>query len=225
MGKPDVRIVCFDLGGIIIRTCSGWEEACAAAGLAYRPELDGPEFSLRLAHLEESWQVGAFDAGEYARRAAGALDGLYSEQEILRLVDAWLLGEHPGMEEIVRSLGRVHGVLTACLSNTNDRHWEIMGRPRNAGRFPAFQALGLRLASHQLRRAKPEVEIYRELEDASGDTGAGIIFFDDREENVAAAQRLGWRAYKVDTAAGPALQVRRALAQEGLPIPDPETVR
>ena len=29
-------LVCFDLGGVVIRICRSWEEGCAAAGLPLR---------------------------------------------------------------------------------------------------------------------------------------------------------------------------------------------
>ena len=38
-----VRIVCFDWGGVILRHCRSWQEGCAAAGLPVHPEVLTPE--------------------------------------------------------------------------------------------------------------------------------------------------------------------------------------
>jgi 2-haloacid dehalogenase len=40
---------------------------------------------------------------------------------------------------------------------------------------------------------KPDPQLYRIVETASGHTSDEILFLDDRAENVEAAARLGWR--------------------------------
>lgn len=42
---------------------------------------------------------------------------------------------------------------------------------------------------------KPAPGIYREVERGSGASGSELVFIDDRQENVAGAEALGWRAH------------------------------
>ena len=53
------RVVCFDLGGVLVRICRSWDEACGHARLPYRlPELMGTEaFRLRRREVVERYQV------------------------------------------------------------------------------------------------------------------------------------------------------------------------
>ncbi len=39
MLEKRIRLVCFDLGGVVIRICRTWAEGCAAAGLEVRDPL------------------------------------------------------------------------------------------------------------------------------------------------------------------------------------------
>ena len=82
---------------------------------------------------------------------------LYSPAEIKRIHHAWLLEEYSG---VAATIDRIHaaGVATAALSNTNHAHWVRMNE------FPAVTKLQRRLASHELRLAKPDDAIYREAE-------------------------------------------------------------
>ena len=41
MPHKTIRLVCFDLGGVIIRICRTWLEACRRAGLPVRDGIEG----------------------------------------------------------------------------------------------------------------------------------------------------------------------------------------
>ena len=111
---------------------------------------------------------------------------------------------------------RAAGVETACLSNTNERHWELMtAQPLH---YPAFAAFGRRHASHLLGLAKPDPAIYRAFEEHSGVPAGMIVFFDDRAENVAAARNAGWRAELIDPRGDTAAQAAAVLRRLGLDV-------
>jgi glucose-1-phosphatase len=212
-----MRIVCFDLGGVIVRTCSTWEEACARAGLPYRPVLDAPPTRIRLDGYEESWQRGALTEGEFHHLLSEATGRIYGPEEIRRIQDAWILGEYPEMDRLVLALNENDGILTACLSNTNEQHWRQLFDPGNAARFPATQGLRIPLASHLLGTLKPDRLAYRALETETGVRGPRVLFFDDREANIEGARRLGWKAWLVDPRGDTAATVRSVLLDEGIP--------
>ena len=201
-----VRLVCFDLGGVIIRICQTWEERCAAAGLAIRnPEL-WDEIKLVRDELMVQYQTGRLEGRHFAQRLSAALRGLYSPAEIMAIHDAWLIDEYEGIGTIVDQLHKA-GLDTAALSNTTNEHWARMDD------FPTVGRLRHRFASHELGLNKPNPAIYRHVERQLGYTGKQILFFDDTEENVITAREVVWRAMRVDPTGLPAQEITDALAK------------
>ena len=206
-----VRLVCFDLGGVIIRICQAWEERCAAAGLAIRnPEL-WDEIKFVRDELMVQYQTGRIEGRHFAQRLSAALRGLYSPAEIMAIHDAWLIDEYEGVGTIVDQLHQA-GLDTAALSNTTNEHWARMDE------FPTVGRLRHRFASHELGLNKPDPAIYRHVERQLGYTGKRILFFDDTEENVIAAREVGWRAERIDPASDTARQMTGALAEHGVAV-------
>ncbi len=204
-----VRLVCFDLGGVIIRICQTWVERCAAAGLDVRnPELWDEIEPVRDA-LMVQYQTGRIEGRHFAQRLSEALCGLYSPAEIMAIHDAWLIDEYEGVDAIVDRLHQA-GLDTAALTNTTPEHWVRMHQ------FPTVGRLRHRLASHELGLHKPDPAIYLRLERQLGYAGREILFFDDTEENVQAAQAVGWRAERIDPAGDTARQMAEALAEHGV---------
>jgi putative hydrolase of the HAD superfamily len=211
----DIRLVCFDLGGVVVRTCASSQEGCARAGVPYRPEIETHEVRVRLAQAEAAYELGRCSTAEYFARAEIALDGRQPAAEIALVHNAWILGEYPGMDRLVGAI-RAAGVETACLSNTNERHWELMtAQPLT---YPAFAALGRRQASHLLGLAKPDPAIYRAFEENCDVPGWTIVFFDDRAENVTAARNAGWHAERIDPNGDTAAQTTAVLRRLGLGV-------
>lgn len=209
------EMVCFDWGGVILRHCRSWEEACRVGGLEMRPAVMAPD----LLHLRRiatrAYQAGRVDCDEFYDMLTHATGGLYTREECVRLHDAWLLDEYEGMGEVVDQI-HAHGVATALLSNTNQSHWRRGFPEHGPADYPTAGRLRFPHASHLLGFAKPQEEIYRAFEDVVGVRGAAVLFFDDLEENLVTARRLGWRTVLVDHTGDTAAQVRGALREFGL---------
>lgn len=206
-----IRLVCFDVGGVVIRVCRTWEEGCAAAGLPVRDPDPGEHTRPQRRALVVEHQTGRIDAETFAARTSALLCGLYSPAEIRGVHRAWLLDEYEGVLDLV---DRLHAadLDTAALSNTNHDHWSRMGD------YPAVVRIRHHLTSHRLGLHKPDPAIYRRLEQLLGYGGEEILFFDDTEENVIAARELGWRAAVIDPAGEPARQMEDVVRGEGLEI-------
>jgi glucose-1-phosphatase len=207
-----VQLVCFDLGGVLIRICRSWQEGCAAAGLDLRGGLDGRDsvggwYAPR--EITDRYQTGRITCDEFATQLAHAFDNRYNPGEIMRVHHAWMLGEYEGVCAIIH---RIHqaGLRTAALSNTNAAHW------RRLPEFAAFASLQHRLASHELGLAKPDEAIYREAERRFGLAGSSILFFDDLLENIKAARKIGWRTMHVDHTGDTAQQIEAALREHNI---------
>ncbi len=210
MGGATIKIVCFDLGGVVLRICRTWAEGCAAAGLEVRDGVDplgAP--SVDWLELDDLFQKGKLDGKTYFQRISDLLGGVYRPDEVMRVHDAWTLEEYEGIDQLVQRLHEAR-VETAVLSNTSHEHWVKFGR------YPAFARLRNRHGSHELGLRKPDKAIYQALEERIGFTGGEIIFFDDLPENVAAAREVGWHAHSVDPFGQPAERIAGVL--EGLGV-------
>jgi FMN phosphatase YigB (HAD superfamily) len=210
MSQRTTQLVCFDLGGVLLRICRSWAEGCAAAGLELRGGRD------LLHHPSDGWdelndlyQRGRMSRDEYARRFSDAIGGLYSPAEIIKVHESWILGEYEGVGDVIHHI-REAGLNTAILSNTTHEHWLTLPR------YPSLQLLDHRLASHELGLRKPEEAAYRAVEQRTGLDGRSILFFDDLEENVLAARKTGWLAERIDPFRPTAEQMMAALRGHGI---------
>lgn len=195
----EIKLVCFDLGGVLVNISSTWNEAAARANVS--TSLTSP---LRIADLDllAGLQDGSVDEVDYAQQLAGFLG--VSEIEAMAIHDAILIGEYAGAIELVALLHEA-GIQTGCLSNTNARHWRRM-----RSEFPSVRMLGIPGVSDELKLAKPSSEIYRVYERLALMPAESVMFFDDTLENVAAAKNCNWKAQHIN-GCDPIGQMRRFL--------------
>lgn len=209
-----IRAVCFDLGGVIVRIHRTWEAAVTFAGFTRGTPAQWTD-----PRVVEAWQLvhvahhrGEVTDAAYFDRVAQLSGGFYEAEDVARIHRGWLIEEYPGMADLVWQLGKA-GLVTACLSNTNEHHWQsLLTEPC----FPSVQALQVKLASHRLKMMKPEAGIYVAAESALGCASDEIAFFDDLSENVEAARQRGWNTRLIDPMQSPAEQVVTALRAWGV---------
>ncbi|MBX3407450.1 MAG: HAD family hydrolase [Phycisphaeraceae bacterium] len=230
MSAPDVRMVVFDLGGVVVRICRDWAEGCAAAGLPFRDgALLSAEMKTRRRAVSARHGRGEISCVDYYREMSATTGGLYTPEEVERIHHAWTRDEYPGVDALVHRLHEA-GLETGVLSNTNHAHWMRLAPARAGGsEHPEYATPSLIRhlhASHIMRLLKPDREIYAAFARATGFDGAPgsrghpahIVFFDDLPENVAAADAAGWRAFQVDHAGDTAAQMTRVLREVGIEI-------
>ena len=206
MPSKTIRLVCFDLGGVIIRICRTWLEACQRAGLPVREGIEGRlqrEIETRR-ELNTLHQTGRLDTPEYFQRVSATLDGLYSPDDIRAIHYAWLVDEYEGITDVIDVIHDA-GLETAALSNTNPEHWQRMQE------FPSVMRLQHRFGSHELGLKKPDEAIYRALEENVNIRGSDILFFDDLQDNIDAARECGWNAVLIDHTSPTDVQIICAL--------------
>ena len=212
------KAVCFDLGGVVVKTCRSWAEACERTGIPLREGrwISSTEAVDARRAVVDRYQRGTMGARDYFAALARALRGLYDRDEVKRIHDAWLIEDYPGVEALIGELNSTPNIVTACLSNTNAEHWRRLLQRGPTAEFSACAALTHPLASHVLKLAKPELAIYRAAERALGVLPHQILFFDDAAENVEAARQAGWRAEPIDHRADTAREMRGLLAGHGV---------
>jgi putative hydrolase of the HAD superfamily len=212
-GPPS--LIVFDLGRVLIRICDGWRHACEVAGVT--PPAAAGELSAEAAAIEAAVcaaEVGQLDLDGFARIVAPHM-GL-TPQQVIAVHTAYTRAPYPGTTQLLTDL-RAQRVRTACLSNTNANHWRLMTAPAGMSFMP-FELLDYQFASHLVRLRKPDDAIYAHVERATETPGEQIVFFDDVEENIAAAARRGWHAHLIRTDADPIAQAREHLRSRGLDI-------
>ncbi len=208
---PSNQLICFDLGGVLIRLCDGWQHACQRAGTTpSKPITDDDKKQLvALVHREE---VGGLDDGEFFSLASPLL-GL-STGDAKLMSDAWLCGPFPGIDTLIDTLNAT-GHTTACLSNTNANHWRAMTDPAHPNALP-LDKLKHRFASHLIKDRKPNPSIYQHVQHATNTPANGILFFDDSAENIHAAAAQGWQTCHVTDPDDPAAQMTSHLKRHNL---------
>ena len=210
MPSTPVRFVCFDLGGVLVRIAKDWTDACRRAGVSIEHPADAWE---RHHGLMVRYETGELDEAGYLDQVPTCVPDV-SRDAIVRIFDAWLLGLYPGAAELIAGL-KHRGLVTGCLSNTNDRHWRTM---LSKDEYAPLRNLDRLFASHNLRVMKPAEGAYRAVERETGFAGDQILFFDDRVENIAAAKAVGWRAERIDRVDDAVSQIREILSAHGVAV-------
>lgn len=191
---PEIRLVVFDLGRVLIRICNNWMEA------AQRARVDAPFEALDAAAMAAlhkivcQSEIGKMDPEGFVAAASPILR--LSPAQVRAMSDAYTIAPFTGGAELVEELTAA-GLAVACLSNTNESHWRIMNDPGETSYLPLHR-LTHRFASHLVGARKPEAAIYEHVERETRMSPKAILFFDDLPENVEAAIQRGWNTFHVN---------------------------
>lgn len=222
-GHETIGMVVFDLGGVVVRICRSWREACERAGVAYHESAGTAEAIALRKPIAHEHELGRISSEEYFSRVAGTMGGLYTPVDIQRIHDLWIIEEYRGIGRVIESIQRSGGgVRTGVLSNTNAWHWrQLTSGPHGRAKFPVVERAesgGTVHASHVMGLAKPDGAIYDRYAELVGVDGGEIVFFDDLEDNVRSACERGWDAVRIDHTGDTAEQVRLHLRLRGLDV-------
>ncbi len=195
-------VLCFDLGGVLVEL-GGVRQMMAW--------LDG---RLTEADLWERWlsskTVRVFESGNstpirFASEMVATFNLPVTTEEFLSKFENWVKKPFDGASQLLASLSKRYAL--ALLSNTNGLHWRRI--EKEMGIVSYFDWV---LPSHLTGRLKPDKEAYLHLIDVTGCRADRMIFFDDNEMNVSAANKVGITSYQVTGVSG----VRRVVEMRGL---------
>lgn len=200
-----VRAVLFDFGMVLSGPPDArvWREMLEVSGLS-----DEALHAGYWAHRHD-YDRGALTGQEYwravGRHAGRELDSAQVERLISADTDLWtdLNGE---MVDWAARLQRA-GIRTGILSNIGDAIAEGI-----CAKLPWVAAFDHCTWSHALKMAKPEPAIYIKTARALGVEPGAILFVDDRADNIAAAEALGFQAIRYSKHA----EFEREMRQRGL---------
>jgi len=201
-----VKAVVFDIGNVLIE----WQPERfydAQVGEARRRDM--------FAALDLHGMNNGVDRGETFIDAVtdfAAANAKY-HAEIMMWHDNWADMASPSIPHSVRLLHalRADGVPCYALSNFGIQTFEIAQK-----RYPFLKDFDRRYISGHMGVIKPDVQIYKMLEDDCGTDPKGLLFTDDGIDNIRAADARGWQTHLFD---GPAAFAARLVA-EGLLTPE-----
>ncbi len=143
-----------------------------------------------------NYEMGLISSAEFRDTVRSRIaDGhLVSDDRIDEAWNSFLLSIPSYKLDALLELRRSYRV--CLLSNTNDIHWQWSLRH-------AFSYQGHRIEdfferiflSYEMKKAKPGVEIFRQVLDETGMRAEETLFIDDSAENCRAAQTLGFSTY------------------------------
>jgi putative hydrolase of the HAD superfamily len=180
--RPDAIV--FDIGQVLLRL--DFSRLLAAMQLA--PATPGPAVdALNRWEPYDAYERGALPESEFRAKLSARLGCDLSPEAFCDLWNSVIVGEVLGIAALVETLAAE--VPLYALTNSNETHVRHC-----LERYPFFSRFRRVFSSHQLRGRKPEPEVFAAVAKQAGVAPQRLLFVDDREENVAAALRAGYRA-------------------------------
>lgn len=184
------KVLLFDLGGVIVP----W------VGMIELSRLTGhSEASLiataSLSEIFMSYEVGGCTTHEFLDEFNQLFNLEMNRPDLSQLWDEWVHQPYNGTRQAL--LGLKDDYTLACLSNTNESHWEHLKANHNI-----IDVFDHAYASHILKAAKPNAEAWELCLNNMNVKASDVWFFDDSQANIDAAHALGIRSFHVDRAVG-----------------------
>lgn len=203
MSQP--QVVVFDLGKVLL----DFDYSIAASKIAAQGEVAAHQVQTAIDH---SPLLSRYEKGQITREAFFAevqcLTGYRGTIDEFAGFFSDVFTPITPMIDLQQRLAAT-GTPTFIFSNTNDLAIDHIQQ-----HYPFYGNFQGYVVSYEHGFMKPEAPLYQILEQVCGHTASAICYLDDREENVDAALKRGWRAW-VHTE--PATSIDW-LRQQGLPI-------
>jgi len=211
MADDPIKVVCFELSGVLIQSVPGWHEALERAGVEVLPHRI--ERLLRNPGISEAntlVEMGKAPADQYVRVLA-YVSG-YKHSEIEAALRNWYTGVAPGIEDLLADLAH-HDFRMAVLANTNALFWDGFEKDE---RYAAIRRHILhRFASYDLKDRKPNLDVYDAVDSAFGVSPDSVLLFDSDPVNADAAKSLGWHSATITPDEPAVLQIAQKLKALG----------
>lgn len=180
--RPDV--VVFDLGKVLV----DFDYGLAAGRIAARSSKAAADVRrfIDQSPLLFRYETGLMTRAEFYREVCDATGFPGSIDEFAAFFGD-IFSAMPEMIDLHARL-RAAGVPTFIFSNTND-----LAIAHIRANFPFFAEFDGYVLSYEHGAMKPQAKLYEVVERMTGRKGDGILYLDDRPENVAAGVARGWQ--------------------------------
>lgn len=178
--RDSIEAVVFDIGNVLLK----FDYLIAANRLLAKSPLETLPDRGPIVAAKEALESGKMGRPEFVRRVQTEFQFEGEEDEFLRIWED-IFVENAPMTALAD--GVAQKVPIYLLSNISCIHHEFIFR-----RYPFFSAFSDGVFSYRAGALKPSSEIYRTAIAQFGIDPATTLFIDDMEENVEAAQILGF---------------------------------
>lgn len=186
----EIRALIFDVDGVLItghKEKGGWWHVDMEADLGLSPD------DFHRAFFEPHWADIVLGRVGIEERLAPVLNEIAPHVSVEALLSYWFETDSRLDSVLLSIVERLRGATNLGFHlATNQEHcraeylWHSMGLEHH------FDAIHY---SAEIGHQKPSAEFYVEVENRLGFDGPSLLFFDDQEKNVVAAQDRGWNAY------------------------------
>ena len=190
---PALRVVLFDLGGVLVEFSGGPATLLRWLGGRLTPEQIWP-------YWLGSPVVREFERGDvapdvFANRLIADLGLPVDRRQFLDEFSAWPRALYAGVEELIARIPASYA--RATLSNTNVLHW-----PRITDELKIGALFDRHFPSHLTGKLKPDREVFAHVAETLASEPSAILFLDDQPLNVEAARAAGLRAVQASGVTG-----------------------
>ena len=179
------EILLFDLLGVLLTDSSqAIQEFLGVAG------MNKKEFFQYFMASPTSikFHLGKSSSQEFGESVVRDLKLSISATEFLELFRSWVGGLYDGTEALLSELSQRHRL--GCFSNNNEIYWSQMRDQLGMGRL-----LNDYFLSHEIGMLKPDLAAFEHVIQRLGIEPDRIVFFDDEEDNVMSARKVGMNAF------------------------------
>jgi glucose-1-phosphatase len=135
-----------------------------------------------------NFHLGKSSSQEFSESVVRDLKLSMSATEFLELFRSWVGELYDGTETLLNELSPSYRL--GCFSNNNEIYWPQMRDQLGLGRL-----LNDYFLSHEIGMLKPDLAAFEHVIQRLGIEPNRIAFFDDEEENVRSARKVGMNAY------------------------------
>ena len=178
MTKP--RLLLFDLGNVLVR----FEPDKFSRALGIDPGSSKYHYESSIRDLTNKFESGKCSTDEYFASLRTYLNNKFDESLLRQAFLSVLTDPIPGMEDLVRRA--TERLPAAVVSNTNEYHFSSV-----LPRIHALDYLPKRYLSYQLGVIKPLPEFYERVKKGGNVRPEEMLFIDDVEKNIEAANDAG----------------------------------
>ncbi len=183
----DVKYILFDLGGVLVElvgvpTVLRWMNNRIDEDELWKMWLCSPAI--------RDFERGRISTQEFALAIIKEFDFGVDADKFIEEFIYFPRGFYTGTKELLEELKEKYTL--AILSNTNELHWDRLYVENDIGGLIAFS-----FPSHKTGNMKPDTEAYLHVIKELGCQPEEILFFDDNQVNVDAAQSAGMKAFRV----------------------------
>ena len=190
----DRDTIIFDLGSVLVQDCPK-EELIAMISEKYPSCVEDGWFDEVFENVCEMFKTGKFENTDFRTEATYLVNSVSDDvpvEFVTELYKTMILTVKPCdyTVELLNAL-KESGYKIYYLSNWNKTSWEVNVK---MGTFDFLNLMDGGVVSYRVGFQKPNPEIYKIISEIYNLDPSKCIFFDDKQENIDAANEFGWKA-------------------------------